>query len=90
MGASKAVKTTVELRDDLLRRAKVLAASRGITLKQFLTEAVEQRLRAEQAQPRRPRWKQLAGELTSLQRETARIDAAIAAEFESIDIEDLE
>ena len=39
------VKTTIELPDATLRRAKILAAARGVTLKRFFIEALEEQLR---------------------------------------------
>ena len=38
------MKTTIELPDATFRQAKVLASSRGMTLKQLFTEALEDRL----------------------------------------------
>jgi len=38
------MKTTVDLPDPLFRKAKATAAARGISLKHFITEAVENRL----------------------------------------------
>jgi hypothetical protein len=38
------MKTTVDLPDPLFRRAKSTAAQRGVSLKCFITEAVEQKL----------------------------------------------
>lgn len=38
------MRTTIELPDDLLRRAKSAAALSGISLRQFFFEAVESRL----------------------------------------------
>jgi hypothetical protein len=81
------VKTTVELDDRLLRRAKAHAAARGITLKQFLSEAVEQRLQLARSN-RPPAWKKLLGGLAPLQKETAKVDRAIADEFEQLEDED--
>ena len=43
------MKTTVEIPDRLFRNAKAAAASRGLSLKTFLTEAIEEKL----ASPRR-------------------------------------
>jgi hypothetical protein len=43
------VKTTLEIPDAVLRRAKANAALQGIPLQQFVTEAVEDKLRAESA-----------------------------------------
>ena len=83
------MKTTIEIPDPLFRRAKAAAATRGITLKQLMTEAVEQNLRAGRvAGP--PAWKQLHGGLKSLRRETQRISHLIDQEFERLDEEDVE
>ena len=38
------MKTTIELPDATFRQAKVLAAARGTTLKQFFTEALDEKL----------------------------------------------
>jgi hypothetical protein len=38
------MRTTVELPDELLRRATIQAVSSGISLRQFFVEAVEQKL----------------------------------------------
>lgn len=40
------MKTTVDLPDPLFRRAKATAAERGMSLKSFITRAVEQSLAA--------------------------------------------
>ena len=39
------MKTTIELPDAAFRQAKAIAASRGLTLKQFFTDALEDKLR---------------------------------------------
>ena len=39
------MKTTIELPESTFRQAKVLSADRGMTLKQFFTEALEEKLR---------------------------------------------
>jgi hypothetical protein len=41
------MRTTVELPDELLTRAKLRATSSGISLRQFFVEAVEQKLTVE-------------------------------------------
>jgi hypothetical protein len=82
------MKTTIDLSDDLLRRAKVTAATRGVSLKRFFTEAVEDRLRRVAAAPAAPAWLALAGELAPLRAETRRIGRLIEEEFEQIDAED--
>lgn len=40
------MKTTLDILDPVFRRAKAQAAQRGIPLRQFVTEAVEEKLRA--------------------------------------------
>ena len=82
------MKTTLEMPDELFRRAKALAASRGMTLKQLVTEAVEQRLRGDERRGRRPAWRALSGQLASLRRETALLDRRVREEFEKVDEEE--
>ena len=48
------MRTTVELPDHLLTRARNQAARSGITLKEFFIEAVEQRLASAAPKTRRP------------------------------------
>ena len=45
------MKTTLILRDDLVRRAKARAALRGQTLSGWIEEGLERRLREEEARP---------------------------------------
>jgi hypothetical protein len=47
------MRTTVELPDELLSRARSAAALKGISLRQFFIEAVHQRLSPERAKVRR-------------------------------------
>lgn len=82
------MKTTLELPDDLFRRAKALAAERGVSLRQLVTEALEQRVRAARRPGRAPAWRELVGELRNLRRETVVINARIDEEFEQVDDED--
>ena len=83
------MKTTLEIRDDLLRRAKALAAARGVSLKQLFNEALEERVRRASA-PGKPAWKELSGKLRSLRAATRRHQARVDAEFDQIDDEDSE
>ncbi|MDE0617806.1 MAG: hypothetical protein OXH87_09485 [Rhodospirillaceae bacterium] len=39
------MKTTIELPAPLFRQAKALAAARGVTLREFIAEAVEEQIR---------------------------------------------
>ena len=82
------VKTTVELPDDLFRRAKATAASCGMSLKELFTEAVEERLGHGGSRPAEPTWKDLAGKLAPLRRETRRIQQRIDEEFGQVDEDD--
>ena len=83
------MKTTLEIPDIVFRRAKAEAASRGVTFREFVTEAVREKLipkgRSGEA---KPGWLKVFGAAKAHHRELARIDALIAAEFEQIDPED--
>ncbi len=48
------MRTTIELPDDLLGRAKSVAASSGISLKELFIQAIEQRLTPQRRKVRRP------------------------------------
>ena len=80
------MKTTLEIPDAIFRRAKARAAEQGIPLRQFVTEAVAEKLRPESKEDKP--WIKLAGELRHLRKETARIDQLIEEEFERIEPEE--
>ncbi|MGB6877152.1 MAG: hypothetical protein WBD87_14090 [Candidatus Acidiferrales bacterium] len=80
------MKTTLEIPDTVFRRAKSKAAEQGIPLRQFVTEAVEDRLKASLADGRKP-WMKHMGKLKDLRKETKRIDRVIEEAFEEIDHE---
>jgi hypothetical protein len=69
-----------------LRRAKIEAATHGVTLKQILVEALEERLR--RGTSGQPAWRSHAGALRDLHRETRRIEGRIAEAIEAIDEEE--
>lgn len=48
------MRTTIELPDQLLSRAKHHAALAGISLREFFTQAVEEKLAPEKKKTRRP------------------------------------
>ena len=87
------MKTTIELPDNAFQQAKVLAASRGMTLKRFFTNALEEELRrcararpsSEEAVP----WMAGFGALADLSNENRRILSAIEEEFEKLSPEDI-
>ena len=84
------MKTTLEIPDPLFRKVKSTAAERGQSLKEFVTEALHDKLtvRPGRAEPAEPQWMQGFGKLKRLRRETGRVQAAIDAEFEVIEPED--
>jgi hypothetical protein len=78
------VKTTLEIPDPIFRRAKAMAAERGIPLRQLVTEAVEEKVRSKGLGGEKP-WVKLAGKLRHLRKETARVNRVIEREFERIE-----
>ena len=83
------MKTTVVIPDPLFRKAKSKAAERGQTLKEFMTEALEDKLRGRgQVRAAAPEWMKGFGKLRTLRKETARIQRRIEEAFEKIEPED--
>jgi hypothetical protein len=85
-GSIKGMKTTLEIPDRIFRRAKSKAAEQGMPLRQFVTEAVEDRLRTAPAPGQKP-WMKHMGKLKDLRKETRRINKAIEEAFEEVDSE---
>lgn len=85
-GRIRVMKTTLEFPDALFRRAKSKAAEQGIPLRQFVTEAVEDKLKNLDSLEERPWLKHLGG-LQDLHEETKRIEKIIEEEFEKIEPE---
>ena len=79
-----AVKTTLEIPDFIFRRAKSVAAERGVPLRQFVTEAVQEKLKT--TAPRRP-WMRHLGKLKNLRKERKHIEKRVEESFEQIDRE---
>jgi hypothetical protein len=78
------VKTTLEIPDFLFRRAKSVAAERGIPLRQFVTEALQEKLRTtSQDKP----WMKHIGKLKHLHKERRKIEKRVEEAFEQIDPE---
>ena len=86
------MKTTLEIPDPLFRKAKSKAAERGQTLKQLVTEALQEKLATNMGKvgPGEPEWMQGFGKLRRLRKETGRIQARIDQAFEVIEPEDRE
>jgi hypothetical protein len=81
------MKTTLEIPDTIFRRAKSAAAERGIPLREFVTQAVKDKLASSAKMTDRP-WMAAFGKLRHLRKETARINRVIEEEFEQIEAED--
>ena len=81
------MKTTLEIPDPIFRRAKSAAAERGIPLREFVTEAVMEKLVADARTTETP-WMAAFGKLRHLRNETAKINRRIEEEFEQIEAED--
>ena len=81
------MKTTLEIPDPIFRRAKSVAAERGIPFRQFVTEAVQDKLKSPPRPATKP-WMKTFGKLRHLHKETARISRIIDEEFDQIEAED--
>ena len=86
------MKTTIELPDAMFRQAKTLAAARGVSLKHFFTEVLEEQLRRgttgnHSGNGQRP-WMATFGELSDLGDEHWRVLGIIEEEFERLETED--
>jgi hypothetical protein len=84
------VKTTLELPDQLFRKAKATAAERGQTLKEFVTEALREKLVLDRSRGNEtePKWMKGFGKLKRLHKETALVQSLVDNEFEAIEPED--
>lgn len=81
------MKTTLELPDELFRRAKATAALRGASLKDVVSEALRDHLDQKAAHDsRQPGWRKVFGKARP--EEVAEVDAVIEEEFERIDPDD--
>jgi hypothetical protein len=78
------MKTTLEIPNSIFRRAKTVAAERGIAFSAFVTEALEEKLASALAKSEKP-WVGLVGGLKHLHKETMRINGIIEREFEKIE-----
>jgi hypothetical protein len=80
------MKTTLEIPDPVFRRAKSVAAARGIPLREFVTEAVKDKLALDAKATEKP-WVKHMGKLKHLRKESARISRLIEEDSEKIDQE---
>jgi len=82
------MKTTLELPDELFRQVKSTAASRGILMKTFITEALTEKLAAPVSEADSKPWMALAGCAANdpeMRAELRRIDKIIEDEFGHVD-----
>lgn len=77
------MKTTLEIPDPTFRKAKAAASSMGIPLREFVTQAVEEKVAQNGQFPGKP-WLECAGELAHLHEETMRIQKILDEEFDPI------
>ncbi len=80
------MKTTLEIPDAIFRRAKSVAAQRGIPLREFVTEAVKDKLAGNTQAGDKP-WVKHMGKLKRLRKETLQINRLIEEDSEKIDPE---
>lgn len=80
------MKTTLEIPDAIFRRAKSAAAERGVPLREFVTQAVREKLATDATPPEHP-WVKHMGKLRHLHQETERINRLIEADSEKLDAE---
>ncbi|MGA2073333.1 MAG: hypothetical protein ABSH52_07490 [Terriglobia bacterium] len=78
------MKTTLEIPDSIFRRAKSVAAARGVPLREFVTQALKEKLAGAATPPRRP-WVKHMGKLKHLHDETEHINQLIESDSEKID-----
>jgi hypothetical protein len=78
------MKTTLEIPDPVFRKAKSAAAARGIPFREFVTEAVKEKLAPNTGE--KP-WVKLMGKLKRLHKDTVRINRLIEEDCEKIDPE---
>jgi hypothetical protein len=84
------MKAAIELPDHLFRKAKATAAEQGQSLKEFVTQALRDKLALEGGRtgPEEPAWMQGFGKLKRLHKETVRVQSIVDQEFEIFEPED--
>jgi hypothetical protein len=81
------LKTTLEIPDSVFRRAKSAAVERGVSFRQFVTQAIKEKLSDDPKSADKP-WMVGFGKLRRFRKETARINRLIEEEFERIEAQD--
>jgi len=88
MGYGELMKTTLGIPDPLFREAKEMAARQGMTLKQFVTEALEAKLNALRLRnASTPAWERFFGTFKSktARADSRKINAVVEKEFSTVD-----
>lgn len=82
------MKTTLEIPDDLFRQTKAAAALRGDSLKDFVTEALQEHLerQASGISSAERGWRAVFGR--ARREDVEPVDARIAAELERVDLDE--
>lgn len=81
------MKTTLDIPDDLMRRAKATAALKGQSLKDFVTVALKEKLARKQEVLEAERgWRMAFGKVS--RKHVREVDALIREEFSKIDPEE--
>ena len=78
------VRVTIEIPDPILRCARFVAAQQGIALREFIAEAVKDKLAGSGRAADKP-WMEGFGKLRHLRKETGRINRLIEEEFEQVE-----
>ena len=81
------MKTTLEIPEPIFRKAKQVAAQRGIPFRAFVSEALAEKLRDQNGHDQKP-WMKAFGKLRNLRKETFKINRLIEDEFGVVEIED--
>jgi len=82
------MKTTLELPDDLFREVKSTAARRGMLMKQFIAEALREKLSSSASASHPKPWMQFSGCLSkqpAMKAELIRISQIVKDEFDRVD-----
>lgn len=78
------MKTTLELPEEIFRQVKAHASAEGMSLKSFVTEALEMKLRSLSSAGKKP-WMNHFGALRHLGAERKGIEERISGEFGQVD-----
>ncbi|HVR27731.1 MAG TPA: hypothetical protein VMU26_30920 [Candidatus Polarisedimenticolia bacterium] len=81
------MKTTLEIPDAIFRRAKTVAAERGIPFRRWSRMPLSDKLRAQADRDSKP-WMKTFGKLRHQHKETARINRIMEEEFDQVETED--